>query len=69
MTDVIKRLALQELLNEEEQDVCNRIMGDANLYTIITAAFRKAEAEGFKCHLSLSRRAKNRAAIIRRKKT
>lgn len=56
--DVMARVALQEPLTPAEQEVCDRIVRSSNLFTILNAAFQKADLEGLKCNLSLRRKAR-----------
>lgn len=55
MSDAIRRVALQDALTEQERVDCLRITNDNELYVILNAAFARAEREGLRLNIDLSR--------------
>lgn len=56
----MRRAALQEPLTDAEMQDCTDIVGKYNLYTILNAAFAKADHEGLTVSLDLRTRAAKR---------
>jgi hypothetical protein len=55
MSNVMRRVALEDPLSEEEQGEVEELANTCSLYVIINAAFAKAEREGLALSLNLRR--------------